>query len=252
MRISNGKQFHNAFVQYAYLGDNPVGEIWLGDRKLYPSDESRISRLYVELPDEGSDEWCYLQHGLDALKLTSKEVGYMLLRVAGMEYAVEFSHSGLHKAGLDHNELSFSQDEGPSLHDVQTGDEIELSIFVGVRQSTIVYADPDKIAELLPILPQTKLCGRVVKGQKKTNAISDFWLFNQQEELYKGQIAIRGHKRGSWSQHLSTLNELHAYPLLRVQCEAAHYPHASSGSGWLLYPAISKTIKAKITKIIGQ
>ncbi len=251
MRVTIGDH-DNKFVRHLSLGDTPVKELWLGDRKLYPSDEERVQRLFVELPEIYSDEWCILQHGLDALKMRSKDSGYMVLRVAGYSYAVSFAHSGMDVVEHAGDGFIFSADEGPSLRDVSESDVCELDIYLPVHSSLIVRANPDESSTILPLLPASRLYGKVEKWKKKTNAVSQFWVSQQDEELFRGQISVKGHKRGVWTSNLTTFNVFKPYPSLRVACEPEHYPHASHGSGWVLYPAISQTIKTTITKITTQ
>ncbi len=252
MRISNGSRFHNAFVQYAFLGDEPVGEIWLGDRKLYPSDEERIARLYIDMPDEGSASWCYLQHMIDVLKLADKDSGYGVLEVAGMRYALGFAHSQLHRVRFEGDCFIFGTDEGPSLHDVAQGGRVSIRIFIPVRNSTRVAGEPASSAAVPPVLPKTGVFIRITKGKKKIHSHCEAWMTQGEDVIWKDENMVYGEKRGEWSWLYETFDQFVARPVLHARMIDQSSYMSSEGWTWLNYPAISQSITATITKIVTQ
>ncbi len=252
MRISNGPRFHNAFVQYAFLGDEPVGEIWLGDRKLYPSDEERIARLYIDMPDEGSASWCYLQHMIDVLKLAHQESGYAVLEVAGMRYAIGFVHSQLHSVRFEGDCFIFGTDEGPSLHDVAQGGRVAIRMFIPMRNSPQVAGEPAGSSAVLPVLPSTGVFIRLIKNKKKVHAHCEAWITAGEELIWKGESSVYGEKRGDWPYHATTLDQFVARPVLHARMVDQTYHLSSEGFAWLNYPPISQSITATITKIVTQ
>lgn len=153
--IINGRQ--KRFLS-ANLGDTSIQSIWQGDKQIWPATEGVARRIVVKLPEEGTRDWQYWVHALDATLYKAAPNNYMKFSHEGMDYYLQQSFDGSPPYKVQGNVLVLENYDGILID--QLGAELVVEAKIASRSVLLckrfgngtVYEDTIN----LPILQGTK------------------------------------------------------------------------------------------------
>jgi hypothetical protein len=128
--IVKGK--NRRFVGGDMLGGKRIESIWLGDKKIWPSDTA-ARKIRVQLPERGTVEWAYWVHALDSVtneKCSSSN--YMRFTVDGMHFYLQQSPDGTPPYHVEGNFLTLDLDKDGVSADM-LGDYLTVSAVISKR-----------------------------------------------------------------------------------------------------------------------
>ena len=154
--IVNGQR--KRFIS-AMLGDKPITEIWLGDRKIWPDPTGVARRLVVELPKPGTLDWQYWVHAVDATKEVSSQNNYMKFTVDGEDFFLNSTYRDMPPYKLEGDVISLDGYDGAYIDSLGTHLEIEAVINQRyVVLSGVSLDDEERTLESqLPLLNNSRL-----------------------------------------------------------------------------------------------
>ncbi len=264
MRMSN-RRMDNKFVFNVDIGDEPVNEVWWGDRQLYPANELIAGAVQLQMPEVGSHDWAYLRHAFDAVATMGGVACYMKIRFCNDSYVYgvngqisKFPRANLNDGGL----LTFLTDEGVPVQDLLPGSVAKLQLVVperkGERWDAGTGAGSGSNSSPtwnVPFLAGTSLYFTCQKGQKKV--CPHYWgyvygepsgeLFGQCDKYYAG------HGRGFCSTRFRFGSNIG-----HIEGDVGYRMTARwSGSCYSLtiqpiFPSFTKTLLLKVVGVTSQ
>lgn len=130
--IINGKQ--KRFLS-ANLGSVDIQSIWQGDKQIWPATEGVARRIVVKLPEEGTRDWQYWVHALDATLYEAAPNNYMKFSHAGMDYYLQQSFDGSPPYKVQGNVLILENYDGILID--QLGAELVVEAKIASRNTPI-------------------------------------------------------------------------------------------------------------------
>lgn len=116
----------------ADLGGEPITEIWLGDKQIWPNMEGLARRITVEIPQQGTRDWQYWIHVLDSTRNGASVGNYLKFVADGMDFFINSSYDGTPVYRLSGNELIMDVADGVLID--QLGEYLEVKAKVPERE----------------------------------------------------------------------------------------------------------------------
>lgn len=258
MIATNGKLVRK-YVYDVRLGGSKAVALCRGEKKLWPTLSDTVYSCVLDVNEfEGTFEWAYWQHALDAVaKLGGSLECYMKLTAGGREYMLEGTFGSWYKAGFDGRATVTFGDDGPLWERLRPGDEVSVELRVPARESEEFEGES---VCYLPFLSGTGL--RVVfhKGQKRRWAGRVFKVTGQPGGVvhYGGSCETSEHKRGRKTRVLpgnthKWYNRVYDDSMVEGERELA-IETAAIGSGGgggvtLLWPGFKRIIRFKVSAV---
>lgn len=195
MRKTVGK-FVRRYLYDKRVGDRKVSAIYLGDKKVWPSLSDTAASMVLDVTAaEGSVNWAWWLHALDAVSKRCDAECYMKLTAGGRDYMLGATFGSWYLAGFDGRATVTFGDDGPLMSKLRVGDEVTVQLRIPARESAEFEG---QCVCYLPYLTNTRM--RVVfhKGQKRRWAGRRFRVTGQAGGVvhYGGSCETSEHKRG--------------------------------------------------------
>lgn len=239
----------------ASIGDTPVVEIWQGDKMIWPNMEGLAHRIVVELPKQGTLDWQYWVHALDAISKEATPATYLKFVEDGLDFYINHSIDGTEPYILDGNTLTVELDG--VLAD-QLGEYLTVYARIAARTG-VTYYEGDNVSPL-PFLKNTKLQVKWNKGKKRKYAGCVFNVAGADSGTvhFGGSCETSEHKRGTktrvlpdnthkWYNAVYNNDAIPTDTSLNISVSTI----GSGGGGKVtpLWPAFTRTFKLKILSV---
>ncbi len=264
MRMSN-RSMDNKFVFDVTIGDEPVNEVWWGDRQLYPVNELLAGAVQLQMPEVGSHEWAYLRHAFDAVAAMGSASCYMKISFCNGSYVYgvngqvsSFPRANLNDGGL----LTFLTDEGVPVQDLRSGTVAKLQLGIPEREGEKWEAGTEAGSGSnsspiwnVPFLAGTSLYCSCRKGQNRVCPHYWVYVYGAPSGELLGQCFkyYAGHGRGFRGTRFALDSNIG-----HVVGDAGYRMEARwSGSCYSLtiqptFPAFTKTLSLKVIGVTSQ
>lgn len=238
-----------------HVGEAAGKSMWVGEAKWWPENQSRVSRLmFVVEEGEGSEEWAYWVHSLDAIKAGANSGRWIALRIGETDYYLGGAPGGAgKKATMMNGDIFFDVGEGPTTLAVRAGMLVQAVCQMPARSAC--YMDVNWIGVVtkdvgLPGIAGTSFYMRSIKGAKKTNVGATVTATSRPSGRGWGQLArdIRGHKRGEWWDW-GGIGFNKGDTGLRLSCNNWMGPSRIISA--INFPQFTRTVKLRIIKAIN-
>ncbi len=205
MRKTLGK-YVRRYLYDKRLGDRRVVAIYRCGKKIWPALGDTVRSCVLDVAAvEGSAEWAYWLHALDAVaKLGASEECYMKLTAGGRDYMLGRAFGCWYLAGYDGRATVVFGDNGPLRDKINPGDVVTVHVRVpqheGAAVGTAWENQSVSGSEPLPWLPGSCLRVLVQKGRKRVSAGCRFCVTGRPSGTVhvQGFAQKNGHCRGSY------------------------------------------------------
>lgn len=253
MKISH-RRAAGKYVYDARLGDSRLRAIFLGDKKLYPDSSARIRMIRLDMGAwSGTLEGAYWNHALSAVSVASGAMQYIRMH-ADRTYQVQtsFGHYPL-AVCTEGSCFTFAAGEGPLVQNIRLGDTAALRLQIPAMASQTIggtQGNDSPVSHTYPAsLPGTEVRCHFTKGQKRVSTGARVLI----ESRPSGTVLLdryhqkNGHCRGSFDWNCGWIGPSGH----DTQTFMTVWPVQARGpwGGYLLYPAVSVTLYARIIRI---
>ena len=158
------------------LGERRVVAIYRDGKKIWPTLSDTVYSCVLDVAAvEGSLDWAYWLHALDAVeKLGARADCYIKLTAGGRDYMLGKTFRNWYVAGYDGRATVVFGDDGPLCDKLKPGDEVRVQLRVPGRKGADFATNIENTGaegELaLPPLRKTGVYIRIGKGKKKQGA----------------------------------------------------------------------------------
>lgn len=250
------------FVYDVKFGRRQIMRIMYGGRQIWPDDAERVATMAVGMSglEEGSLDWAYWVHALEAVAGGSNDKLYMKLRAGGRDYLLQTTYGKWKKAVYDAGVVDFLGD-GPVRGSLRVGDTVEVSLVVPQVRSASVgggQASYENTAgwnydngryvpgRYLPGIPYTGVHGFFCKGQKKVSTGNRIIVRDSTgRKLMDKHLQQNGHGRGIYDWDWGAVGFCQGSTFVTLTV----VPHQARGDwgGYFVCPAFSRSIRLEVT-----
>lgn len=232
--IPQGKT--SRYVAEIWVGDAPLRELWMGDKKLWPDASERAQKLVLEGLLSDAWEIHALRHGSLTVRLDSGGKEYSVSRIARETDVCTSLNDGM--------SLYFADGDGPLLSDVLRASKVyvkaESDEYLGENYGNGQVNTSRSVTIDLPHMPGTWLYTTIGKGRKKFSANFSCRILSlgSGTEICNVGNQYNGHGRGErYSNYELTHDVVPGDEQCRMTYSTGNFGYA--GKFQLLYPAFS-------------
>lgn len=241
-------------VKDVYYGNKPVKAIYWGDKKIWPTNSSRVTAIIVDVELlAGTLDGVLWKHALKATESGVSPSKFIKFK-CGREYYINTAIDSRPVAYyMGKGELRFANGDGPMSSDAKIGSTIDMRLVIPQIESGRIggnQSNTDPVSlDYISFIPGTVVRGYFGKGEKRTSSGVGINV-----KSYPSQIIVLdkhrqkdGHCRGDYDWEYGTVGFLPGEGHVTLSV-SPHQPRGSWG-GYFSYPSLDAVIRVKILKI---
>jgi len=249
--IVNGRK--KRFVG-AYHGERRIAEIYLGAKKIWPITEGVAKRIRVEIPKQGTRDWQYWVHAMQAVSGRAMKDNYMRIMHDEIPYYLVNSPDGSIPYEFDGNYLTLNYGEGIPIDAIGSHLEVEANIKAREGEHTYfkTYAGWDYFEWDMPFIPGSKIGGQVIGAGKRASYVY-FRNLTTKPSGFKWTDLGDGH-RNDWYPRVpkSTVTE-NQIPendtSVSIEAQLSGSTHPAEEFLYPVWPAFKRLFKLKVISV---
>ena len=243
--VVNGKR--RRFVG-ASLNGKLMTEWRLGEKIMWPDPEGVARRIRVELPQEGTLDWQYWVHAVDATQDSVSQNNYMKFVCDGVDYFINGSYDGTPPYRLEGNVLTLDAYDGAAIDRLGAYLEVEAVIKQREMQLSGELVEGERtVRSDLPLLRGSKTQWRHVGWRRG----GDSWWNQRLTSEPSGTVMVDEGYRKSGRTAIEPYTDVIHAPVRDTYWQALISMTGKGQMDWykVIYPSFRKTFKLKIISI---